>query len=447
MNQNLLSRFREKIFSTSEKRKILTNISWLMGDKGVTLALSLLLSVLLARYLGPEQFGIYNYALAFVSIFQILSSLGLNGIVVRDLVEHPNQDREILGTSFALRFIGSLLSIILTVIIVMLFDHTDGQILPLIILLSLSNVAYAFQTVSFYFESKVLSKYVVKANLFSQTSYYTLLAILIFSEASLTLIAIAFVLQSVVNAILLCFIYSAQKQKIFAWQFQLNRAKSLLSRSWPLILSSFGAIIYLKIDQIMLGQITSNTEVGVYSVAVRFSEVWYFIPNLIVASCFPSLLKIREKSHQEYNIRLQKLYDLLMLGALSLSIVMTFLSYPLINSLYGQSYQNSATILSIHIWASIFIFMRALLSKWLIAEDLYIFSFVTHSSGAIVNLILNLFLIPSFGGVGAAIATVISYSFASYISLFFHPRTMISGKMMSIALLSPIRYIKLIKFT
>ncbi|MGI0480997.1 flippase [Geminocystis sp. CENA526] len=441
MNQNLASRIREKLFSTPEKRKILTNISWLMGDKGITLALSLLLSVLLARYLGPEQFGVYNYALAFVSIFQILSSLGLNGIVVRDLVELPNQDKEILGTSFVLRFLGSLLSIVVTIIIVTLFDHTDKQILPLILLLSLSNVASAFQTVSFYFESKVLSKYVVKAHLLSQISYYILLAILIFSEASLTFIAITFVFQSVVNALLLCFMYSAQKQQIFAWKFRWNRAKSLLSRSWPLILSSFGAIIYLKIDQIMLGQMTSNTEVGVYSVAVRFSEVWYFIPNLIVASYFPSLLKSREKSYQEYNTRIQKLYDLLMLGALGLSIAMTFLSSPLINSLYGQYYQNSAIILSIHIWASIFIFMRALLSKWLIAEDLYIFSFVTHSSGAIVNLILNLFLIPSFGGIGAAIATVISYSVASYVSLFFHPRTIISGKMMTIALLSPIRYI------
>jgi len=438
---------KKKISNSNEFSKIFSNIIWLIGDKGIALTISLFVGVLLARYLGPEKFGAYNYALAFVSIFSILSSLGLNGIVIKDLVNSSDKEPEIMGTSFTLRFIGSLISIGLIILIVTLFNVSDLETLPLILLLSLSNIASAFSTINFYFESQVLSKYIVKAHLLSQLIYYILLLTLIFSNASLIFIAVAFVSQSMINSILIIYMYLGQKQKIVAWRFNGNRAKSLLSRSWPLILSSFGAIIYLKIDQIMLGQMTSNTEVGIYSVAVRFSEVWYFIPNLIVASYFPSLLKTREKNYQKYNLRLQRIYDLLMLGALSLSICMTFVSSPLINLLYGQSYENSAIILSIHIWASIFIFMRALLSKWLIAEDLYIFSFVTHTSGAIVNFILNLFLIPHFGGIGAAIATVISYAFASYVSLFFHNKTFVSGKMMTLALLSPIRYIKLIKFT
>jgi O-antigen/teichoic acid export membrane protein len=432
----------DKINKNAESRQISVNIGWLMGDRGITLCLSLIVGVLLARYLGPEDFGKYNYALAFVSIFSNFSSLGLNGIVVRDLVESPNEEYEILGTSFILRLIGSLLSIGLIALIVYLFMPSESRTLPLILLLSIVNIVSAFQTVSFYFEANVISKYVVKASSISHVCYFGLIALLIFFQASLIMIAFASVLQSFLTSFLVVYLYLRQKKKLSNWSFSWSRSKSLLSRSFPLILSSIGAIIYLKIDQVMLGQMTSASEVGIYSVAVRFSEVWYIFPNLIVASYFPSLLKSKERNYKEYTSRLQKMYDMLAVSALIIAVSVTMVSYPLITLLYGDVYKGSAVILSIHIWASIFIFMRALLSKWIIAENLNIFSFVTTTSGAIANVILNLFLIPSLGGRGAAIATLISYAFASYISLFFHQKTLSAAKMMSKAILFPLRCAK-----
>ena len=218
--------------------------------------------------------------------------------------------------------------------------------------------------------------------------------------------------------------------------------KKLLRQCWPLILSGLAAQIYLKIDQIMLGLIISDSAVGIYSVAVRFSEVWYFIPNIFVSSAFAVLLSYKSRDESMYYFKMQKLLDYLFLFALSIAILIMIIANPLIYFLYGQEYISAAPVLTVHIWASLFVFMRALLSKWLIAEELTFFSLVTHLTGAIVNISLNLVLIPKFGIMGAAIATLISYAFASYGALFFDRRTVVFARMMTISLLSPIRYLK-----
>ncbi|MEO1561060.1 MAG: flippase, partial [Cyanobacteria bacterium J06632_19] len=225
------------------------------------------------------------------------------------------------------------------------------------------------------------------------------------------------------------------------WRFQFSRGKSLLSKSWPLILSSVGTIIYLKIDQIMLGEMIGKEAVGNYAVAAKISEIWYFIPTAVASSVFPSLLKSRENNIKAYKNKLQKLYDNLACLALLIALPITIVSTPVITMLYGEVFREAGLILSIHIWASVFIFMRAALSKWLIAEDLYVFSLVTHGLGAIVNALLNLFLIPNFGGIGAAIATLISYATASYFALFVHSRTVETARMMTLALIFPVRFL------
>jgi len=160
-----------------------------------------------------------------------------------------------------------------------------------------------------------------------------------------------------------------------------------------------------------------------------------------VSSFFPSLLKAKAQGIEIYHSKLQKIYDLLVYIALILAIPITFLGTPFIKLLYGDAYEEAGQILSIHIWASVFIFMRSLLSKWLIAENLFVFSFVTHTSGAVVNILLNLILIPQLGGIGAAIATLISYATASYFSLFLNSKTWDMAMMMTKALIVPIRNI------
>ena len=403
--------------------------------------LTLVIGVLLARYLGPDRFGTLNFALSTVALVQPLSALGLSGIVTKELVREPDSKDEILGTSFFLKLGASCLSLGLMGCLIWLIKTDVPGLRIYIILLSVGNILGAFQVIDLWFQAKVLSKYVVISRTIALVITSIIKVALIYFKAPLEFFVLSVIIENIFYSTFLIASYRKFSNSISNWFFLKERAFKLLSRSWPLILSGFGSIIYLKIDQIMLGNMISNSELGIYAVASRMSEVWYFIPIAIASSAFPALIKSKETSIKSYKIKLQKLLDSLLCFALIMAIPITLCSEFIIVRIYGDVYEKAATILSIHIWASVFIFMRAVLSKWLIAEDLLIFSLVTHGLGAVSNIIINIFMIPKWGGVGAAVSTVISYAFASYISLFFHAKTLEMAVMMSKSIFSPVRFL------
>jgi len=208
------------------------------------------------------------------------------------------------------------------------------------------------------------------------------------------------------------------------------------------MLSGIAAIVYLKIDLVMLGQLSTNEQVGIYAVASRLSEVWYFFPVAIVSSFFPKLLAAKKHSIEQYDCDLQKLNDGLFGGALVIALLVVVVAGPIVVLLFGEAYQASANVLIIHIWAGVFIFMRALLSKWLLAENLLRFSLVTQLAGALLNVLANWLLIPEYGAIGAAVATVVSYAAASYLALFFHPKTWPMARIMNVSFLLPLRIMR-----
>jgi len=223
------------------------------------------------------------------------------------------------------------------------------------------------------------------------------------------------------------------------WRVRIGMARTLIGQSWPLILSGLTASVYLKVDQVMLGAMTDKAAVGIYAAAVRLSEGWYFIPIAISTAAFPLLLRAKQRSEAAYAERMQSLYDALFWASLCIIIPVSLLADVIVVTLYGDAYAAAGPLLALHVWAGVFIFLRAALSKWLIAEKLTLFSLATHGSGAVVNVALNLWLIPMYGPTGAAIATLVSYAVASYLTLFVHPRTRGAALQMTLALLSPIR--------
>jgi O-antigen/teichoic acid export membrane protein len=190
----------------------------------------------------------------------------------------------------------------------------------------------------------------------------------------------------------------------------------------------------------MLKWFVGAKEVGIYAVAATLSESWYFVPTAIVASLFPKLIDLKETDQKRFNYRLQQIFEILFVIALSVAVLMSFMGAPLIDLFFGQQYLASAPILAIHIWTALFIFMRAAFSKWILIEDALMFSLITQGFGALTNVGLNLLLIPRYGGYGAAVATLISYAMASYFSLFFYKKSRPVFWMMTKAMLSPVRY-------
>jgi O-antigen/teichoic acid export membrane protein len=205
------------------------------------------------------------------------------------------------------------------------------------------------------------------------------------------------------------------------------------------VISGLFYSINLRVDQLLLGNIAGDAAVGTYAAAARLSEVWYFVALAIAASGAPALLRARQASSELYKRRMQQAYDLMVGLSLPLAIVVSLTGDQIIKFLYGSQYAGAGAILSIHIWAGPFVYMGAILSKWLIAEDLVKFSMVRHGAGALINVVLNLILIPPFGGVGAAFATLVSYAIASFGACFLYPPAWPAARQELLALALPVR--------
>ena len=403
--------------------KILENIGWLFFDKILRMGLGLLIGVWIARYLGPEQFGLLSFAVAFTWLFGAISTLGLPEIVVRDLVREPDTKLETLGTAAALLFLGGVLTYCL-ILITIFWIRPEDMLAKVIVAILGSVVLFKASEIAIYwFESQVNSKYTVWVQNGSFLIFAGIKLLLIFNGTPLIAFAWAILAEAMIAAIMLSIMLGLHGPRLRQLCVSLARAQILLKDSWPLLLSSIAVVVYMKIDQIMLGQMVGDEAVGIYSAAVRVSEVWYFIPTTIVASVFPAILKARNSSEEQYYKKLQHLFDLMLWLSISIALPMTFLSESVIKILFGETYLDASLILSIHIWASVFVFLGVANSKWFIAENRQILSFQRTTIGALTNVLLNFLFIPQFQEIGAATATIISYAIATIISDLFQKET------------------------
>lgn len=416
-----LTRVTQKF--SPHRLKILANTAWLFADRVVRMGASLVVGVWVARYLGTQQFGLFNYVSAFAAIFSPIANLGLDNIVIRRIMSDSANREQILGTTFWLKLFASIGTILLAVSAFSLSSKNDVQGIYLIAILATASIFQAFDTIDLWFQSQVQSKYTVLARNTAFIVNTIVKVVLISVKAPLVVFAWVSFSELGMSALLLCHFYKTKGYSMRLWSWNKNVAQSLVSESWPLILSGLSIMIYMKIDQIMLGKMLDNDAVGTYSAAARISEVWYFIPTAIVSSVSPSIYAAKENSEKLYYQRIGKLQRLLVLISIVISVPMTFMSGIIISTLYGSAYTTAEPILAIHIWASLFVFMGVATSPWFIAENLNCLSMYRTLIGAVSNVILNLVLIPKYAGVGAAVATVISYSIAVFFSNMTNSRT------------------------
>jgi O-antigen/teichoic acid export membrane protein len=434
---NLMPTFvLRRIAHRPELVKIIDNIGWLFFDKILRMGVGLFVGVWVARYLGPEQFGLFNFSTAFTALFGAVATLGLQGIVVRDIVNDPSCKEETLGTAALLHLIGGTLAYGLTIGGIFWVRPDDPLARTLVAIVGSIMLLKASEVAAYWFESQVHSKYTV----WVQNTVFLAMAatkvVLILNHA--TLIAFAWVVffEAVVVALILLFVMGLRGPSLSNLRVSVHRAKTLLSDSWPLILSSLAITIYMKIDQIMLGQMLNDEAVGTYSAAVRLSEVWYFIPVSINASVCPSFYKTRNESKKKFLVRFQKHLDIMVWISVPIAILCLFLSGPLISVLFGKSYSGAADILKIHIGSAIFVFLNNAIWIWYLAEGYQKIANIRIIFGLILNVLLNYLLIPHYGAIGSAWATLISRGFVAYIGQVFSPKTRIIFIMVTKSLLT-----------
>ncbi|CAN4275578.1 RfbX Membrane protein involved in the export of O-antigen and teichoic acid [Methylophilaceae bacterium] len=401
-------------------RRHFANISWMFVERILRLIAGLLVGIWVARYLGPTQYGLFSYAVAFTAIFSNIAKLGLDSIVVRNLVIDPARRDIYMGTAFWLKLTGAIVTLSL-IAIAMQFTASDSTTKLYVFIIAGGAIFQAFEVVDFYFQSQVLSKFVSICKM-TQLLISSLLKLYLMSiEADLFWFVLVSLVDQVTLAVSLFFAYRHQKIGRFFKSFDWAIAKKMLQDSWPLILSGLVIMIYMRIDQIMIKEMLGEREVGLYSAAVGLSEIWYFIPMLIASSLFPSIVNAKKISEEKYLSRLQQLFTFLVWISIAVAGLTTLLSQWLVVSLYGMAYQEASQVLIIHTWGGVFVALGVASGSWFVSENLQHYSFYRTASGAILNVMLNFTLIPKYGISGAAIATVISQSMAA---LFFDLSTL-----------------------
>jgi O-antigen/teichoic acid export membrane protein len=383
--------------------------------------MSFFIGAWVARYLRPENYGVLSYSLAFSGIFGFIASFGIDGILNRELIKTPERREELLGTAFRLKLIGGLIAFSLSVVSVMIFQSSP-LVRLLVVISSLSFILQSINVISSYFNAEVKSKNNIKALILATVVSSILKIIIILSGKGVIWIISIYVLDSLWQGIGFIRAYLAYGLKITNWKFNKILAKEILINSLPLMLASAAGFIALKIDQVMIGSILNNHEVGIYTAAVKLVEVWYFVPGIICGSLFPAIVNAKKTSVEMYQNRLKNLYILMVVISVVMAIPISLLAEPIIHFMFGSGYLESVNVLRIYIWSSVGLFLGWAVGQYLMTENFVKIIFWLNLASMVLNIILNFLFIPIFGVVGSAWATLISYAVTPVIVWIWYNR-------------------------
>lgn len=413
------------------------NTSWLFGEKILRMIVGLFVGIWVARYLGPERFGLLSYAQSFVGLFSAIATLGLDGIVVRELVKDPSRRDELIGTAFWLKLVGAI-AVLLILAIAVNFTSNDHDTNIIVFIVASATVFQAFNVVDFYFQAKVMSKYIVFANVISLFLSSIVKIILILDEAPLIAFAWVVLFDSFVLACGYVYYYIKNNSTFKIQNLIFNRvtAISLLKDSWPLILSGIVLMIQARIDQIMIHEMLGSKETGYYSAAMRLIEALAFLPGLINSSLFPALANAKMTSKELYESRFLNYYRLSFLLFLVSAIPIYLLAETIVVTLFGQEYLPAGVLLSLLSIRLFFANTGVARGSFINIENLFKFSLITMIIGSIINITLNYLMIPIYSAKGAIMAGIVSFTITVFLIDYIYTKTRQNVKLQILGMLT-----------
>ena len=413
----LIQRIKEK-WGEAGFQRYFSSISWLFFSKILGMLIAFFVTAIIARYLGPEKYGTLMYAVSFVGLFSFLASLGIDQILYRDIIKYPEKEGEILGTSFVLKIIGGIIALSMTVVFSLFF--TDNILeKKLIFIISLSYIFQAFNIINYTFQARLENKKLSYITIATNIILALLKLGIVFSNKGILFLSAILVIEPIIYGLFFIFYYSKHFGNIRKWTFNKSVAKTIIISSLPLMFSSIFIIIYSRIDQVILKNYINAEAVGLYSSAVSLSEVWYFIPTMIVSTLFPSIINSQKNDNYAYGKRIIKLTLFLVAVSSFIAIVGTIFAKPILHLVFGLGFIEAYKVLQLYIWSGVGISLGTIIIQFLIAEKLSYIILYTSIIGMIINVSLNLYLIPQYGIVGSAFATLISYTVGPLTFLFF----------------------------
>ena len=410
------------------KNREVKNAGWIIGGKIAQMAISFIVSILTARYLGPSNYGLIGYASAFVVFFSSLCTLGINSVIIKDFVDNPDEQGEAIGSAILLRAVSSFLSAVMVVGIVGIVDRNEPTTIIVTALCSLGLVFQIFDTVNYWFQSQYKSKITSIATFLAYIIVSVYKILLLILGASVKWFALATSVDYIAVAVFLLLAYKKHGGQRF--KFTKRKARQLLSSSYHYILSGMMIAVYAQTDKFMLKQMLDETVVGYYSTAVTVCTMWCFILQAVIDSIYPTILTLHGKDKIAFNRKNRQLYAITFYMSLAVSVLFMFFGTPVIKILYGEAYLPAVNVLKIVTWYTAFSYLGVARNAWIVAEGKQKYLKYIYTVAALLNVIINFALIPVMGAEGAALASLITQVLTSIVLPLFIKELRPNAKLM-----------------
>ena len=405
---------------SEKKKKALTNIAWAISGKIVSLTGFLVVSIIVARYLGKEQYGIMNYVVSFVAVFQVFANFGLDFIQIREESRHPEMRDKILGTTFGLKLLFALLTLLAIFLVVMTLE-SDARIRCYIMIYAFSVILNTTWVSRNHFTSIVWNEYVVKTEISRTLIGVAIKVAFVLLHLPLVWFICSLLIDSLLLAVGYMGSYIRKIDSVRKWQFDKSLAAYLIQQSFPLLLSGAAVVLYNRIDQMMIGKMIDQSHLGVYSVAIRFVELLVFVPTIIAQTISPMLVEIRREDEGRYEDLSRVFMNVTVAVCIILALLTCLLSLPLVSCTFGSTYIGAASVLSVLAFKVVGDALSQTSGQLIIIEGIQKYASIRNIIGCVTCVVLNLIFIPRYGIHGAAYVALITIFVSGTLADFLIP--------------------------
>ena len=397
--------------------RIAQNAGWIIGGKIAQMLINLIVGVLTTRYLGPSNYGLINYAGAYTAFFSSICTLGINSIIVKEFVDNPNKEGEIIGTTLGLRVVSSFFSALTIIGISFIVDADEPTTRCVVVLSTIGMLFQIFETFNYWFQSKLQSKTTAVVSLIAYliTSIYKVF--LLISKKAVTYFAFATSVDYICLAVLLYISYKRYGGTKLS--FSKKYSKTLLKKSYHFIFPGLMVAIYGHIDKIMLKLMVNEAEIGFYSTSLALCSIWSFVLSAIIDSLYPPIMEAFNHNKAEFDKKNKLLYALVFYISITVSLLLSVFGGFAINILYGEAYMPACASLRIITWYTAFSYLGVARNAWIVCMERQKYLKYIYCSAAISNIILNIVFIPFWGATGAATASLVAQIITTLVVPFF----------------------------
>ena len=406
----------------SVAKRFIGNSGWMIGQQLYNMLLQLVVGSLSARYLGPSNYGLINYGASIIAFFSIICRLGLDSVIINEMIKQPEKRGGFLGSALVMRLLTSIVSLFFIMGIVRILEPNNLALYIITGLQSVAVVLQSYEVFTYWFQLNLRMKYVSVATMIAQTAVGIWRISLLANNASIYYFAFSSTIQYLVCGAVVIFFFIKEDNGL---KLKFSKCDSiyLLMHSYHFIISGIAVTFYSQIDKIMIGKYLSSEQVGFYTAAASIATMWEFVPNALINSSSPIIIKLKQSSQEKFVERFQQL--LLCITALSIvvGVGVSALGKVAVMILYGDKYLPAVNALDILIWSTGFAMIGTARGIWIVAEDLNKYTKYYIFIGATVNFVLNFFAIRIWGITGAAITTLVSQVVVAFVSPLLFKQT------------------------